>query len=165
MPITTVKAISQTFKKFKTIMNQPGKGHKAILSAATVGEISKDHSFRITEFGSILGSLCLQIHHKTSPPCQQTVWKKPLLSFCHKQKQLVLARRLWKCNCGRTKQKLSSPRSRWAWCRNKVDYREKHLIPCFKYGGGSVMLWSCFSSKDPGSIILTHGIRMPGSTR
>ena len=75
MPITTVKAISQTFKKFKTIMNQPGKGHKAILSAATVGEISKDHSFRITEFGSILGSLCLQIHHKTSPPCQQTVWK------------------------------------------------------------------------------------------
>uniref|UniRef100_A0A8C1Z4U3 Catenin (cadherin-associated protein), delta 2a n=1 Tax=Cyprinus carpio TaxID=7962 RepID=A0A8C1Z4U3_CYPCA len=33
-----------------------------------------------------------------------------------------------------------------------------HLMPTVKYGGGSVMLWACFSSKGPGNLVRVHGI-------
>ena len=35
-------------------------------------------------------------------------------------------------------------------------YTENNLYQVF--GGGSVMLWGCFSSKGPGNIIREHGI-------
>src|SRR4029434_5362295 len=38
------------------------------------------------------------------------------------------------------------------------DHTEKHLIPTVKYGGGSLMLWGCFSSKGPGHLVRIHGI-------
>ncbi|KAI4880130.1 hypothetical protein NFI96_020379, partial [Prochilodus magdalenae] len=44
--------------------------------------------------------------------------------------------------------------SKWIW----LKYAEKHLMPTVKYGGGSVMLWACFSSKGPGNLVRVHGI-------
>src|SRR4029434_3116026 len=35
---------------------------------------------------------------------------------------------------------------------------EKHLVPTVKYGGRSLMLWGCFSSKGPGQTVRIHGI-------
>src|SRR4029434_1222556 len=35
---------------------------------------------------------------------------------------------------------------RCVWRRQKDSHTEKHLIPNVKYGGGSLMLWGCFSS-------------------
>src|SRR4029434_5222422 len=46
----------------------------------------------------------------------------------------------------------------WVWRRQKDSHTEKHLIPTVKYGGGSLMLWGCFSSKDPGHLVRMHGI-------
>ena len=37
-------------------------------------------------------------------------------------------------------------------------YTENNLIPTVKYGGGSVILWGCFSSKGPGNLVRVHGI-------
>ena len=47
---------------------------------------------------------------------------------------------------------------RWVWSRQKDSHTEKHLIPNVKYGGGSLMLWGCFSSKGPGHLVRIHGI-------
>ena len=37
-------------------------------------------------------------------------------------------------------------------------YNENNLIPTVKYGGGSIILWGCFSSKGPGNLVRVHGI-------
>ena len=34
----------------------------------------------------------------------------------------------------------------------------KSTFTTVKYGGGSVMLWGCFSSKGPGNLVRVHGI-------
>src|SRR4029434_594990 len=47
---------------------------------------------------------------------------------------------------------------RWVWRRQKDSHTEKHLIPIVKYGGGSLTLWGCFSSKGPGHLFRIHGI-------
>ena len=44
------------------------------------------------------------------------------------------------------------------WRRQKEIHAEKYLIPTVKYGGGSLMLWGCFSSKGPGQLVRIHGI-------
>src|SRR4029434_11026322 len=50
------------------------------------------------------------------PHAKQTVWKEHHWNF-------------------------DSKRSKWVWRRNEDGYREKHLIPSVKYGGGSVIAW------------------------
>uniref|UniRef100_A0AAZ3RC86 Uncharacterized protein n=1 Tax=Oncorhynchus tshawytscha TaxID=74940 RepID=A0AAZ3RC86_ONCTS len=47
---------------------------------------------------------------------------------------------------------------RWLWHGQKDSYAEKYLIPTMKYGGGSLMLWGCFSFKGPGQLVTIHGI-------
>ena len=39
---------------------------------------------------------------------------------------------------------------RHVWRRNRDAYKEKHLIPPVKYGGGSVMFWGCFNAAPKG---------------
>ena len=51
MPISTARAIIKKFKKFKTIMNQPRSGHKAIFSEREGWSEKKKKS---QKFGSIL---------------------------------------------------------------------------------------------------------------
>ena len=44
-------------------------------------------------------------------------------------------------------------------CRQKRDtYKEKHLIPTFKYGGGSLMLWGCFTASGLEALVKINGI-------
>lgn len=50
---------------------------------------------------------------------------------------------------------------KWSRCvghRTKDGYKENHLIPSVKYGGGSVLPPGCFSSKGPGCIVLIRSI-------
>lgn len=44
----------------------------------------------------------------------------------------------------------------WVWHKKKVDYTENNQISNIKYGGESVMLWCCFSSKGPGTLVRIH---------
>ena len=44
------------------------------------------------------------------------------------------------------------------WRRNRDAYKEKHLIPMMKYGGGSVMFWGCYNSRVPAALVKYQAI-------
>src|SRR4029434_8004939 len=88
-----------------------------------------------------------------------------LLSINYKLKRLQFAKCKSDLQWGRviwsdeTKIKLfGNKHQRWVWRRQKDSHTEKTPIPNVKNGGGSLMLWGCFSSKDPGHLVRIHGI-------
>src|SRR4029434_11134082 len=91
--------------------------------------------------------------------------KKPLLLINYKLKRLQFAKCKSDFQWGRvissdeTKIKLFvNKHQRWVWRRQKDSHTEKIPIPNVKNGGGSLMLWGCFSSKGPGHLVRIHGI-------
>ena len=44
------------------------------------------------------------------------------------------------------------------WHQKRDAYKEKHLIPPAKYGGGSLRLWGCFAANGPGASVKINGI-------
>lgn len=44
------------------------------------------------------------------------------------------------------------------WRKPNTDLEKKHLKPTVKFGGGSVMVWGCISSKGVGNLVFIDGI-------
>ena len=44
------------------------------------------------------------------------------------------------------------------WHQKMNAYKEKHLIPAVKYGGGSLVFWRYFAASDPGALFKINGI-------
>jgi hypothetical protein len=34
----------------------------------------------------------------------------------------------------------------YVWCKPNTSHHPENVVPTVKYGGGSIMLWGCFSS-------------------
>ncbi len=50
--------------------------------------------------------------------------------------------------------------------RKKVELlNPKHTVPTVKYGGGSIMLWGCFSAFANGNLVSVKGIMKKKTTR
>ena len=45
----------------------------------------------------------------------------------------------------------------WTWRKVGYRYHTNHIIPTLKHGGGSVMVWSCFSWNGLGPLIIIDG--------
>ena len=45
-----------------------------------------------------------------------------------------------------------------AWRTNTKEFKEHCVKPTVKHGGGSVMVWGCFSSSGVGKLVFIEGI-------
>ncbi|CAG8819987.1 12230_t:CDS:1, partial [Gigaspora rosea] len=45
----------------------------------------------------------------------------------------------------------------YCWKRPNEPFNERNVIHTKKYGGGSVMVWGCFSSFGVGNIVRIYG--------
>uniref|UniRef100_A0A803KDE8 Tc1-like transposase DDE domain-containing protein n=1 Tax=Xenopus tropicalis TaxID=8364 RepID=A0A803KDE8_XENTR len=51
---------------------------------------------------------------------------------------------------------------RYVWQKTNTAHHSEHNIPTVKFGGGSIMLWGCFSSAGTGKLVRVDG-KMDGA--
>src|SRR4029434_7315590 len=157
----------EIIKKFKVtgdVKNQPGRGWfdwqknlqgsqlencrgELSLGVRKSPELPSDTTYITTSCFAGLPekSLCSMINNKLKR-----------LQFAKCKSDFQWDRVIW---TDETKIKLfGNKHQRWVWRRQKDSHTEKHLIPTVTYGGGSLMLCGCFSSKGPQHVVRIHGI-------
>ena len=168
IPLTTVRAIIKKFANiWKLLARKRTQVHVVPTHSEEDGEGGKeepkDHSSRTADFSCVLGSQSLKINHKiiTSLPTgsleglhkESPYWEQPTHS------SVYLLNSHWTMTgtgC------YGQMRPKWNFLvmskEGCLAYKEKHLIPTIKYGGGSLMLWGCFAASGPGALVKINGI-------
>uniref|UniRef100_A0A803JNW0 Tc1-like transposase DDE domain-containing protein n=1 Tax=Xenopus tropicalis TaxID=8364 RepID=A0A803JNW0_XENTR len=98
--------------------------------------------------------------------------RKPLLTENHKKSRLQFATshegdtaNMWKKVLWSDETKLElfgQNAKRYVWRKTNTAHHSEHTIPTVKYGGGSIMLWGCFSSAGTGKLVRVDG-KMDGA--
>src|SRR4029434_10669962 len=175
IPISTIMAIIKKFKALEMLRISleedvcsltPHTVRRMVQLAKESPRITAADLQRLVEsWGQKVSRTTIRRHLHHHKLFWRVARKKPLLSINNKLKRLQFSkcksdfqwdRVIWS---DVTEMKLFGIKhQRYVWRRQKDSHTEKHLIPNVKYGGGSLKLWGCFSSKGPGHIVRIHGI-------
>lgn len=93
--------------------------------------------------------------------------KKPLLSAKHRKARLAFAKKYKTWSIEQWRRVFFSDESKinrygsdgrqYYWKRRGQPIRDHHVTPTLKHGGGSIMVWACFSAAGPGYICQIEG--------
>lgn len=94
--------------------------------------------------------------------------KKPFISEVNRKKRIVFAKEHQHHEDSYWNSVLFSDESKFnifgsdgrvkVWRKPNTALNPKHLRPTVKHGGGSVMVWGCFSAAGPGKLVFIDGV-------
>ncbi|KAG2457255.1 TC1A transposase, partial [Polypterus senegalus] len=174
VPKSTVASIILKRKTFGTTRTLPRAGHPAKLSyrgrRALVREVKKNQKITLAELqrgSQEIGESCRKstitaaLHQ--SGLYGRVACRKPLLSARHMTARMEFAKRhlkdsemvrnkiLWS---DETKIELFGLNSkRYVWRQPGTAHHLSNTVPTVKHGGGSIMLWPCFSAAGTGRLV------------
>ncbi len=163
VPKSTVASIILKWKTFGTTRTLPRAGRPAKLSyrgrRALVREVKKNPNITVAELQRCIremGESC----RKLSGLYGRVARRKPLLSARYMKKHLkdskmVTNKILWS---DETKRELFGLNSkRYVWRKPGTAHHLSNTVPTVKHGGGSIMLWGCFSAAGTGRLVAIEG--------
>ncbi|KAG2456860.1 TCB1 transposase, partial [Polypterus senegalus] len=178
VPMSTVASIIHKWKKFETTRTFPRAGRPSKLSnrgrRALVCEVTKNPMVTVSELqrSSVEGgepsrrTTISAVIHQSGLYCR-VARRRPLLSKRHMAAHLEFAKRhlkdsqtmrnkiLWS---DETKIELFGVNARrHVWRKPGTAHYKANTIPTVKHGGGSIMLWGCFSAAGTGRLIRIKG--------
>uniref|UniRef100_A0A669E9Q2 Tc1-like transposase DDE domain-containing protein n=1 Tax=Oreochromis niloticus TaxID=8128 RepID=A0A669E9Q2_ORENI len=183
IPRSTVQAIIQKWKEYGTTVNLPRQGRPPKLTGRTrrvlIRNAAKRPMVTLDELQRSTAQVGESVHRTTISRALHKVGlhgrgarRKPLLRENHKKSRLQFATRHvgTQQTCGRRCSGQMRPKWNFlakmqnAMCGGKTNtaHHSEHTIPTVKYGGGSIMLWGCFSSAGTGKLVRVDG-KMDGA--
>ena len=171
--------IVNKYKKKKTIQRLPNSGRNKVLDYDDLGillsEVEKNPRTSAEKLSIVLENskgkkVCKQtirnylysedIHGRTSA-------KKPFISPKNQSKRfslpndwVFLQNSYWKSVIWSDECKFNvfgSDGKVTVWRKKNTRFEKKNVSPTVKYGGGSVMVWACFSSNGIGNMVFIDG--------
>uniref|UniRef100_A0AAR2IYW9 Transposase n=2 Tax=Pygocentrus nattereri TaxID=42514 RepID=A0AAR2IYW9_PYGNA len=180
---STVQSIIRKWKEYGTTVNLPRQGHPPKLTGRTrrslIREAAKRPMVTLDEMQRATAQVGETVHRTTISRALhkcglygRVARRKPLLKENHKKSRLQFARshvedtaNMWKKVLWSDETKIElfgHNAKRYAWRRNNTAHHSENTIPTVKYGGGSIMLWGCFSSAGTGKLVKVDG-KMDGA--
>lgn len=177
--ISTVRQIIYKWKKAETVVSFRRAGRPRKISEKGQRKIAREVSAnpRLTskDLQASLAAANIHCHRSTvrralneSGIHGRVARKKPLLSKKHKASRLKFAKQhvdksddFWKRVLWTDESKIElygRNENRYVWRKPNTAFAEKNLIPTVKHGGGSVMVWGCFSASGTGKLAHITGI-------
>ncbi|KAK1786617.1 hypothetical protein P4O66_003058 [Electrophorus voltai] len=178
VPLSTVASIIRKWKKFGSNRTLPRAGRPAILSGqgrrALVREVTKNPRVTLTELQRVSvargepsrrTTISAALHQ--SGLYGRVGRRKPLLSKRHKTACLEFAKRHLKDSQTMRNKILWSDETkiehfglnakRHVWRKPGTAHHLANTIATVKHGGGSIMLWGCFSAAGTGILVRVEG--------
>ncbi|KAG2458981.1 TC1A transposase, partial [Polypterus senegalus] len=179
IPRSTVQAIIQKWKEYGTTVNLPRQGHPPKLTGRTRSALIRNATKRpmvtLDELQRSTAQVGESVHGTTISPALHKVGlygrvarRKPLFTENHKKSHLQFATSHVGDTANMWKKVLCSDElfgqnaKRYVWRKTNTAHHSEHTIPTVKYGGGSIMLWGCFSSAGTGKLVRDDG-KMDGA--
>ena len=178
VPTSTVVSIIRKWKKFGTTRTLPRAGRPAKLSnrgrRALVREVTKNPMVTLTELqhssvemGETSRRTTISAALHQSGLYGRVARRKPLLSKRNMTARLEFAKRHLKDSQTMRNKILWSDETkielfglndkRHVWRKPGTAHHLANTIPTVKHGGGSIMLWGCFSAAGTGRLVRIEG--------
>ncbi len=178
VPKSAVASIILKWKTFGTTRTLPRAGRPAKLSyrgrRALVREVKKNPKIIVAELQRCIREMVESCRKSTitaalhqSGLYGRVAQRKPLLSARHTKARMEFAKKHLKDSKMVTNKILWSDEpkielfglnsKRYVWKKPGTAHHLSNTVPTVKHGGGSIMLWGCFSAAGTGRLVAIEG--------